>query len=310
MSTSIAYLGLSSPLAYDYDWEPELGHPNPILEAPLGLFLLYDEIWFLHPHLCPYNMRDLDYVKFVSDRNDLSDFYEAAQQRSDEDILGPDAPEPTRRPWKEYGQKVQEIAPFAEYDNHGRTTADHFYPDTRYSNFVFDRFVASKLNDDVEYVANSVLTQILSPPDDDVSKQTDRVQTAEELVTRRVSDHIPSVQTPEGPYFEEIDDFRKIKTIEQFRSKMAGDVRDVDPAELEREFEHVRNRIFASETEFSNVRESEVAVVLNFIPGASEITGFAKGMKEAIEYRSRYQNYGWANFLSKAELRTSTDDRS
>lgn len=71
----IAYVGLSSPTAYlfnfkqyvhenEFDW-------NPILESPQGLSVLYDEIWFLHRALCPFTMLNLPFVRFVSEREDI-----------------------------------------------------------------------------------------------------------------------------------------------------------------------------------------------------------------------------------------------
>jgi hypothetical protein len=32
--------------------------PNPILDSPFGLMLLYDELWFLTKDLCPTNLRN------------------------------------------------------------------------------------------------------------------------------------------------------------------------------------------------------------------------------------------------------------
>ena len=69
-----AFIGLSSPLAYDY--KPRLplvdprdgSSPNPILEDAMGLLLFYDELVFLSRHLCPADMRSLDYVSFLTDR--------------------------------------------------------------------------------------------------------------------------------------------------------------------------------------------------------------------------------------------------
>ena len=49
----IGYIGLSTPLAYDYSVDarraPSDLHssPNPLLDSPYGLMLLYDELWFL-----------------------------------------------------------------------------------------------------------------------------------------------------------------------------------------------------------------------------------------------------------------------
>jgi hypothetical protein len=73
----IAFIGLSGPLFYDYrnparkapsDLESS---PNPVLDSPFGLLLLFDEIWFLCRSLCPDNMRDLPYVKFLDETGTL-----------------------------------------------------------------------------------------------------------------------------------------------------------------------------------------------------------------------------------------------
>ena len=44
MVKRIAFLGLSGPIAYDYKNKLDAVYPNPILEAPLGLMVLYDEL--------------------------------------------------------------------------------------------------------------------------------------------------------------------------------------------------------------------------------------------------------------------------
>jgi hypothetical protein len=45
--------------------------PNPILDSPFGILLLYDEIWFLTRSLCPQNVRDLSYVRFLDEEGAL-----------------------------------------------------------------------------------------------------------------------------------------------------------------------------------------------------------------------------------------------
>lgn len=69
-----AYIGLAGPLAYDYKNQADRPHaadldaPNAILEDSLGLLMLYDELVFLSPQLCPQDMRQLPYVKFLNSR--------------------------------------------------------------------------------------------------------------------------------------------------------------------------------------------------------------------------------------------------
>ena len=58
MKRRIAYIGLSYPLLYDYQHQAEMTEndvadsPNPIIESPLGLMILYDELWFLCESIC------------------------------------------------------------------------------------------------------------------------------------------------------------------------------------------------------------------------------------------------------------------
>lgn len=79
MNKRIGYIGLSYPLLYDYKNQASLSKndlgdsPNPIIESPLGLMILFDELWFLCESICPNNMRNLPYVRFVDKMFD--DFY-------------------------------------------------------------------------------------------------------------------------------------------------------------------------------------------------------------------------------------------
>lgn len=66
-----AYVGLSSPIAYDYssaktDKRGNPTTPEPILYGSMGLLLFYDEIYFANATVCPRRMRKLPYVKFLN----------------------------------------------------------------------------------------------------------------------------------------------------------------------------------------------------------------------------------------------------
>ena len=73
MKKRTAYIGISYPLLYDYRYQADkspndlLDSPNPIIESPLGLMIFYDEILFLCRSVCPNNMRNLPYVRFVDE---------------------------------------------------------------------------------------------------------------------------------------------------------------------------------------------------------------------------------------------------
>ena len=73
MKKRTAYIGIAYPLLYDYRHQAKKSFndmwdsPNPIIESPLGLMIFYDEILFLCRSICPENMRNLPYVKFVDE---------------------------------------------------------------------------------------------------------------------------------------------------------------------------------------------------------------------------------------------------
>ena len=308
MGENIAYLGVSSPLAYDYGRETETEPPNPILEAPLGLFLLYDELWFLHPCLCPENMRELEYVQFLSDRRDITDYYESVEQMDETEILGEDPPSVSRRPWVEYGELVEHVAPFAKYDNHGRLFDSHFYPDASYGNFLIDQFIASELNTDVDYIANSTVIQMLEPAPDVQTSHPERLSTAKELVSRRIANEIPNVQFPRGPYFEAVDDFRNIGSIDRFREKLDTSPDELDADSLDREFQRIRNRVFTAETDRSNVHKSIMSLTLIYVPGVGKAANTTSKLNDIITYDARSSKHGWTNFLSNVELQSASDE--
>ncbi|MGX1703545.1 hypothetical protein [Microbacterium sp. NPDC055357] len=73
MAKNAAFIGLAGPFGYDYRNpaprvdERDGSSPNPVLENVLGLLLCYDELVFLAPQFCPADMRDLPYVRFLTD---------------------------------------------------------------------------------------------------------------------------------------------------------------------------------------------------------------------------------------------------
>jgi hypothetical protein len=89
----IAYVGLSTPLLYDFQYPARKtkadlsSSPNPILDSPFGLMLLYDEIWVLCRSLCPENMRSLDYVKFLDEEQILPDLSDIQMSSLAKDII-------------------------------------------------------------------------------------------------------------------------------------------------------------------------------------------------------------------------------
>ena len=67
MTKRRAFVGFSTPFGYDYTVPTGPSKGNPVLEAPTGILILYDEIWFAHEDVCPLNLRDKEFVYFLED---------------------------------------------------------------------------------------------------------------------------------------------------------------------------------------------------------------------------------------------------
>src|SRR5260370_15334750 len=86
------FVGLSTPLFYDYRHPASrapsdlYSSPNPILDSPFGLMLLYDEIWFLCRSLCPENMRESPHVRFLDERKMLPPLRDLATLETWKDV--------------------------------------------------------------------------------------------------------------------------------------------------------------------------------------------------------------------------------
>jgi hypothetical protein len=82
-----AFIGLSGPLFYDYKnpatrtAADRASSPNPVLAAPISLMLLYDEIWFLTKSLCPENLRNCSFVRFLDESGALDELDPADAQK-------------------------------------------------------------------------------------------------------------------------------------------------------------------------------------------------------------------------------------
>lgn len=297
MAETIAYIGMSSPLGYDYEVEQEFGRPNPILEAPLPLFLLYDEIWFLHHEMCPKNMESLGYVRILSDEEDITDYMEQVENLSEEDILGSSNPQLSCRLGNNWEQAMQNIAPYTDvYDDHSRNLIGGYgHSRVSYGNFLLDQYVSNQL--EVDYVSNSAIKSYVTFEENETTDPTYAIGATQKLVTKR----IPQYQSKAGPYFEDIDDFRNSSHIEEFRKKLRGEGGEVSAEELEYEYERIKNRMTREATSKENIYEGFAQLLLDVTPGISETLGTIVDIKEILQAHTKANKYGWVNLLTEIE---------
>ena len=215
-----ALIGLSSPIGYDYsnNFESEKGKPNPLLDSPMGLFLFYDELWFINRRTCPLNCENLPYVKFLDEEFDLSKL-DLEQFRWKNMQIEKYIPRDTLVNSSDNLIKAIELNIGQErrrIDNHGRnfkigkidTT-----PNPTARNLIIDDFIASQFG--FELIMNSLTSVLATPAKIDIKSELEN-----SLTQLLICENIPNFQLLEGPYHALIEDLRSECLLKYFRNKI------------------------------------------------------------------------------------------
>ena len=231
MGKRAAYIGVSYPLLYDYKHQADKtindswDSPNPIIESPLGLLIFYDEILFLCKSLCPNNMRNLPYVKFVDEL--YPDFYFKGIEESAHSLQG--SITITTNPKLTYSEIVKSLNVQGwGADNHthalqiGDVTlsgnSDEYH-------FLFDLYVFQALQNlyknDIELIANSMFPL-----------ETFNSGAKAELIDRIIMPEIPNYLSFSGPYHECMEELRENKYIKDFRRWIIENHRNIQRPEI------------------------------------------------------------------------------
>ncbi|WP_143416418.1 hypothetical protein [Halobacterium hubeiense] len=265
--------------------------------------MLYDELWFYDPVVCPENMRELDFVKFVTDQYDeaeLAALYER-DERGAQSLVA-DRPGHHQFPYSDWEDIVTTAAPFATHDDHGQGGDVEIgaTPRPSISNSKFDFFVSEHIN--AEYVANTPLTEYLS----DVMTAVEATQTDAQIVDRAVCSGIPNYISPDGPPLELIDDFRHHHHLSRFRSEVE-DLID-DPVAVERERQRIeeaaaemRHEAVNSVSDPNRIYLSAARLAVNRVPLVGKATGWIFDSQDLLEAWDDVNRFGWASFYADLE---------
>lgn len=250
MKKRVAYIGISYPLLYDYEHQAERcsndlsDSPNPIIESPLGLITLFDELLFLCRSLCPNNMRNLPYVKFVDEL--YPDFYfgdiAAAAHRMERDI----SLNHSRLRFSDI-VKAMHIDSWNSLDNHthGLQLGDmNLFASSNECHFLFDMYVFEALqqmhDEDIELIANSMFH---------IGAACGGTQA--ELTDKIIIPQIPNYISADGPYHSCMEELRENEYIKDFRKWIVKNHSNLQRSEIqdicvgvERNIEETRNRVF------------------------------------------------------------------
>lgn len=254
MATRKAFVGLSGPLFFDYqhhflaDASDPGPSPNPILDSPAALALLYDEVWFLCRALCPESMRGQPYVRYVledpamrkrlagfeMDESANDEFLEHARHHLrtphlitdyDASVYGTGA-----KWWKTQGSAI---------DNHG-------YPldlsplkvRARSSNsmniscVLFDQALVDHLGGRYELVVNACMQRVLAPGPSDGAADARSLAEEVSLTDAITLGRLPTRLTTAGPDTRYLEALRDSGCLPAFRAWIADYPSHVSPAEL------------------------------------------------------------------------------
>ena len=138
-----------------------------------------------------------------------------------------------------------------------------------------------------------------------------------ELAHEVLHTRIPNYQSPEGPYFELIDEIRANAHVKGFRQKIEqlyeeGSGITVLGSELDSEFDTLRNKALLEKAGAGSIYESTGSIsigigseVIRSIPLLGTLIGIGFDVKDIVSTLRYRKRYGWAAFLANVEEKSS-----
>lgn len=228
-----ALVGFSSPIGYGYEHHaPTTKHdlqssPNPFLLGSMGLFLLYDEIWFACESLCPANMRKLPYVNFLDQQfeNNVEIANEIAEANNWVQFFR--TPNINDAFPSGYGETERIFGEGLKIDNHTHGLA---FLDAKLNGnpgidqLAIDLWLLRRFPElNLELVLNPLTAQAAIEPGEDNSEIFPESRFRQVGITNRLIKlrGFEDINSPEGPYNEGVEKLRSDQTISDFRRWIA-----------------------------------------------------------------------------------------
>ncbi|MGW5442703.1 hypothetical protein [Streptomyces asiaticus] len=317
-----AFVGMAGPLCYDYKHALRHNVPNPILENATGLILSYDEIWFLSRDLCPLDLHEVEFVKFVEDYADINERASVAAHqfsdlywndfRSGEGVFtarpGHDLTE-AETVWTTSVTFIRDELPFGAIpDHHGRVIEGiPGGPGKGEKNVLIDLGIAAALDLDLDVIFNchsAAIAHVLQAPEGRIVQG--RLNVAEHVTAIRTIDYLG----PSGAFHESLNDLRMHPRVTEFRQYLAElDTSERDLLQLAKEVEaaadrHARDaldRYLAGRGKIRTIGAAAVSTGANAVqPGlGSALTGMLTAA-EWLKERKNRKEIAWAPFILDA----------
>jgi hypothetical protein len=300
----IGLVGLSTPLFYDYSGPAHRDRtPNPILDSPFGVMLLYDKLWFLTRDLCPENLRSSDFVRFLNEDGGLPDLdgldpFELSRSRLSEY----EALSRARSSLPDYGDVVRSLRMDwpALPDNHGRSVSlgrlnvmgNAGTPE----NILFDLAVIERLDRrGLELIGNTFGQRTL--------EQFNPAVRDADLAHVMVIDDIPNYLSPEGPYHPVIDEVREDRFLKDFRrwisetTRTSIDEAQAVKADVEQRIREAQEELFLNHLDpnrkyYSVAKTLTTTAASTLVPGSGAVASTIAELRDDRRVRDqRYQGF-------------------
>lgn len=317
-----AFIGLSTPIGFDYRNSASKARadthssPNPVLDSPFGLLLLFDELVFLSRSLCPENMRTLPYVSFL----DEDDAFPRVTEAEIEEVWKAawDTPEKPIGQGLSFQESLENAGAIhgMGIDNHShglsigpvkrQANADPY-------NLAIDAYICKRLNDpSIELVTNSRLQPCLEPEANTAHQSL--------LTQLLILENIPNYLTPQGPYHPVIEEVRANPHLAEFRKWVtqqrgmasSSEVKEVK-AEVESALQDAQEKLFLKHCDQSrHYRSVGKAMLGDAIGILFPATGTVTALIEAGADVVNPQATRWQGFLigARRNARASLADKA
>ena len=312
----IGYIGLSTPIFYDREHKAsqtqndQSTSPNPVLDGAIGAMLLYDELWFLCRSLCPENMRNLSYVRFLDedskvptldvDTNEIEKFWKtfSNEARDEYSKFNVDYTE-TIRALDLSGGELYTATNNLLIDGFLTRGTSH-----NYAKLYMDVNAVSQFEDPVELLTNRTTSILLRTK----PKAANLSQTAEALILENIIEYLDI----EGPYHPFVDELRESPFLASFRAWIQNLNRNASAREIREVRKEVDTKIGESMQKFfiemldpSKIYKDAAGTIIEtaldlIAPGGGAATSLAKSY---IRDRD-LEEMRWQGFIVDARRRT------
>ncbi|MFG3165145.1 hypothetical protein ACGFY8_35335 [Streptomyces sp. NPDC048232] len=317
-----ALVGLTGPVCYDYKNHlniPSGAFPNPVLENVTGLVLSYDEIWFICRELCPSDLQNEHFIKFIEDEPLLMERASVALEQFTHMAHGIPEGEMIRRDrianrgMHRAIERITQAVPF-EFtpDHHSQQLATFRLSGRafnasglRFENVVADIGIAAALDFNIDVIFNSYASGAAGLIQED-PRVGDRLVLAEQITGIHTLDHLG----PQGAFHESINDLRSHERIAEFRNLLAEtDVEGKDlkalaaevAAQADRHARDVLDRFIKGKGKLRTYGVPTAVAILNqIIPGAGAAFGGLFSAKDWLDDREVKKRVSWAPFVLDA----------